>query len=605
MAAFWPPPTRFCTRQPSLFYRVLIVAIFLAAARPALARDDLITLSTAPQPPVGFTHLPYANPDAPKGGSITLSAVGDFDNLNPFILRGTAPDSIYRVWQTLFKQSDTDSVTVYADLAQSVDISPDGLTVTFHLNPNARFSDGTKVLASDVVWTFNTLITQGSPFYASYYAGVAAVAAPDDETVVFTLKPGTGRDMPNDLAGLYVLPEHFWKGRDFSAPLLNAPIGSGPYQVSQVSFGNSITYTRVKHWWAEDLPADKGFDNFDTYREVFFQNDSVALQAFKAGQIDARIESSAKQWASGYHFPAASDGKVKLVRVPVSLPAGIDGWAMNTRRPVFANPLVRHALTLAFDFQWMNRVLFYGSYVRYNSYFSQSFLASSGLPSADELKLLAPYKNQIPPAVFTTPFALPVTDGSGYNLPQLEQAMALLSQAGWHVAAGKLVNAQGQPMSFEILLDNQLFERIAISYAADLKLLGINAVVRTIDPATYERRIQHFDYDMTIVQFPESDFPGSEQSNYWGCAAANTPGSNNLMGICTPAIDAMIKAQNEAASIPQKITAIHALDRLLLNGWYLIPAWNSTTMRVAYWNRVVKQPAPLQDGVDFDLWWAQ
>ncbi len=592
-------------RRPSLFYKILGVALILGAAQPALARDDLISLSTAPQPPIGYTHLPYANPTAPKGGSITLSAVGDFDNLNPFILRGTAPDSIYRVWQTLFKQSDTDSVTVYADLAQSVDISPDGLTVTFHLNPNARFSDGTKVLASDVVWSFNTLITQGSPFYASYYAGVASVAAPDDETVVFTLKPGTGRDMPNDLAGLYVLPAHFWKGKDFSAPLLTAPIGSGPYQVSQVSFGNAITYTRVKHWWAENLPADKGFYNFDSYREVFFQNDSVALQAFKAGQIDARIESSAKQWASGYHFPAVADGEVKRVRVPVSLPAGIDGWAMNTRRPVFANPLVRHALTLAFDFQWMNRVLFYGSYVRYNSYFSQSFLASAGLPSADEVKLLAPYKNQIPPAIFSTPFALPVTDGSGYNLPQLEQAMALLKQAGWHVVDGKLVNAQGQQMSFEILLDDQLFERIVISYAADLKLLGINAVVRTIDPATYERRIQRFDYDMTIAQFPESDFPGSEQSNYWGCAAANTPGSNNLMGICTPAIDAMIKAQNEATSIPQKITAIHALDRLLLNGWYLIPAWNSTTMRVAYWTRVVKQPAPLQDGVDYDLWWAK
>ncbi|MDE8348193.1 MAG: extracellular solute-binding protein [Acidocella sp.] len=592
-------------RRPSLFYRVLWAALILGSTQPALARDDLITLSTALQPPPGYTHLPYANPNAPKGGSITLSAVGDFDNLNPFILRGTAPDSIYRVWQTLFKQSDTDSVTVYADLAQSVTISPDGLTVTFHLNPNARFSDGTKVLASDVVWSFHTLITQGSPFYASYYAGVASVVAPDDETVEFRLQPGTGRDLPNDLAGLYVLPEHFWKGKDFSAPLLNPPVGSGPYQVSQVSFGNAITYTHVKHWWAENLPADKGFDNFNTYREVFFQNDSVALQAFKAGQIDARIESSAKQWASGYQTPAVADGKVELVRVPVSLPAGIDGWAMNTRRPEFANPLVRHALTLAFDFQWMNRVLFYSSYVRYNSYFSQSFLASSGLPSADELQLLAPYKNQIPPSVFTTPFALPVTDGSGYNLPQLEQAMALLNQAGWRVVDGKLVNAQGQQMSFEILLDNQLFERIVISYAADLKLLGIKAIVRTIDPATYERRIQRFDYDMTIVQFPESDFPGSEQSNYWGCGAANTPGSNNLMGICSPAIDAMIKAQNQATSIAQKITAIHALDRLLLNGWYLIPAWNSTTMRVAYWTRVVKQPAPLQDGVDFDLWWAK
>ncbi|HQU03243.1 MAG TPA: extracellular solute-binding protein [Acidocella sp.] len=586
-------------------YSAVFAALIGLGATPALARDDIITLSTAPQPPVGFTHLPYVNPDAPKGGSITLSSVGDFDNLNPFILRGTAPASIYRVWQTLFKQSDTDSVTVYADLARSVEISPDGLNVTFHLNPQARFSDGTQVFASDVVWTFNTLITKGSPFYASYYAGVASVTAPDDETVVFTLKPGTGRDMPNNLAGLYVLPAHFWKGKDFSQPLLDPPVGSGPYQVSQVSFGNSITYTHVKNWWAANLPADVGFYNFATYREVFFQNDTVALQAFKAGQIDARIEASAKQWATAYHFPAVAQGTVTLQRVPLSLPAGIDGWAMNTRRAVFADARVRQALTLAFDFEWMNRVLFYGSYVRYDSYFSHSFLASSGLPTADELALLTPFKGQIPDAIFTTPFKLPVTDGSGYNLPQLRQAMTLLQQAGWRVVDGKLVNAQGQQMSFEILLDDQLFERIVISYAADLKLLGINAVVRTIDPATYERRVQNFDFDMTIAQFPESDYPGSEQSNYWSCDAANTPGSNNLMGICSPAIDAMIKAQNDARTIPEKIAAIHALDRLLLNGWYIIPAWTSETMRVAYWNRVEKQGAALQGGVDFDLWWAR
>jgi microcin C transport system substrate-binding protein len=382
-------------------------------------------------------------------------------------------------------------------------------------------------------------------------------------------------------------------------------VGSGPYQVSAVSFGNSITYTHVKHWWAADLPADKGFYNFDTYREVFFQNDQVALQAFKAGQIDARIESSAKQWASAYNFPAVAAGRVKLVRAPLSLPAGIDGFAMNTRRPDFADAKVRHALTLAFDFQWMNRVLFYGSYVRYDSYFTNSFLASSGLPSADELKLLTPYKDQVPGAVFKTPFALPVTDGSGYNLPQLEQAMGLLQQAGWRVRDGELVNAAGQQMNFEILLSDQLFERIAISYAADLKLLGINALVRTIDPATYQRRVRNFDFDMIVAQFPESDFPGTEQGDYWSCASAKTPGSDNLMGVCSAAIDAMIKAQNSASNNTQKETSIHVLDRLLLNGWYIVPFWTATTVRVAYWDRVVKQEAPVQQGVDFDLWWAQ
>ncbi len=592
-------------RQPLRFYKLLLAALMGLGAPPAFARDDLITLSTMPQPPVGFTHLPYVNPNAPKGGSITLSSVGDFDNLNPFILRGSAPASIYLVWQTLFKQSDTDSVTVYADLARSVDISADGLTVTFHLDPRARFSDGTEVLASDVVWTFHSLITQGTPFYASFYAGVANVVAPDAETVVFHLKPGSGRDMPENLAGLYVLPEHFWKGKDFSQPLLTPPVGSGAYQVSQLSFGNSITYTHVKNWWAANLPANVGYYNFDTYQDVFFQNDSVALQAFKAGQIDARVESSAKQWASSYKFAAVAQGQVTMERLPVSLPAGIDGWAMNTRRAIFADARVRQALTLAFDFEWMNRVLFYGSYERYNSYYSHSFLASSGLPSADELALLAPFKGEIPDAIFTTPYALPVTDGGGYNLPQLRQAMALLEQAGWRVVNGSLVNAQGEPFRFEILLDNQLFERLAVSYAADLKLLGIDATVRTIDPATYERRTQNFDFDMTYAQFPESDYPGSEQDDYWSCAAAHHPGSNNLMGVCSTAIDALIKAQNDAMTTAQKIAAIHALDRLLLNGWYLVPAWTSKTMRVAYWNRLARQSAPLQIGVDFNLWWAR
>ncbi len=563
-----------------------------------------MTLSTAPQPPVGFTALPYANADAPKGGSITVSAVGDFDNLNPFILKGTPPVSIYRVWQTLFKQSDSDSVTVYADLAQSVDVSPDRLTVIFHLDPRARFSDGTKVTAEDVVWTFHTLITQGIPFFAGYYAGVQSVTAPDQETVVFKVKPGSGRDMANNLAGIYVLPEHFWKGRNFSDPLLVPPVGSGPYQVSKVSFGNSISYTHVKNWWAENLPADKGFYNFDSYREMYFQSDAVALQAFKAGQVDARIEGSAKQWATAYDFPASRQGKVKRALAPLSLPAGIDGYVMNTRRPEFVDARVREALTLAFDFQWMNRVLFYNAYVRYNSYFTNSFLASSGLPAAAELKLLAPYRGEIPAAVFDKPFALPVTDGSGYNLPQLEQAMRLLNAAGWQVRNFKLVDASGQQMTIEILLESQLYERIAISYAADLKLLGIKATVRMIDPATYQRRLQNFDFDMVFAPYPESDFPGTEQGDFWGCASANAPGSNNLAGICSPAIDAMIDAQNQAPDNATKTAAIHALDRLLLNGWYIVPGWTTNSLRVAYWNRVVMPKIPIQPGVDFDLWWS-
>ena len=584
------------------FFSLVALLPWLGAAAPA--RDDVMTLSTVPLPPPGYTALPYANPDAPKGGAITVSTVGDFDQLNPFILRGTPPPSIYRVWQTLFKASDTDSVTAYAELARAVNVAGD--KVTFFLDPRARFSDGTRVTSADVVWTFNTLITQGLPFFAGYYAGVASVAAPDDGTVVFTMKPGAGRDLPSNLAGMYILPAHFWKGRNFADPLRVPPVGSGPYQVSAVSFGNAITYTRVKNWWAQNLPPDRGFYNFETYTEQFFQTDAVALQAFKAGQIDARVETSAKQWATAYGFPAARDGRVKLALVPETLPAGIYGLAMNTRRAALADPRVRQALTLAFDFEWMNRVLFHGAYTREHSFFSNSILASAGLPSAAELQLLAPFRGHVPDAVFTTPYALPVTDGSGYNLPQLEAAMKLLNAAGWRVKNFKLVNPAGQQMSLEILLDQQQFERIVIPYAADLKLLGIDATVRTIDVATYQRRMQSFDYDMTQTILPESDFPGTEQSDYWSCAAAATPGANNLTGVCEPAIDAMVAAQMAAPDAASKAAAIRALDRLLLNQWIIVPFWTSKSERLAYWQkRVAKPDAPLQLGVDYDLWWAR
>ena len=584
------------------FFSLFAVLPWLGAAAPA--RDDVMTLSTAPLPPPGYVALPYTNPDAPKGGAMTVSTVGTFDQLNPFILRGTPPPSIYRVWQPLFKASDTDSVTAYAELARAVTVQGD--KVTFFLDPRARFSDGTKVTAHDVVWTFNTLITQGLPFFAGYYAAVASVAAPDDETVVFTMKPGAGQDLPSNLSGMYVLPAHFWKGRNFADPLLVPPVGSGPYRVSAVSFGNTITYARVKNWWAASLPSDRGFYNFDTYTEQFFQTDAVALQAFKAGQIDARVETSAGRWATAYNFPAAQDGRVKLALVPETLPAGIYGLAMNTRRATFADPRVRQALTLAFDFQWMNRVLFHGAYTREKSFFSNSILASSDLPSAAELKLLAPFRGQVPEVVFTAPYALPVTDGSGYNLPQLEAAMKLLNAAGWHVKDFKLVDSAGRQMSFEILLDNQQFERIVIPYAADLKLLGIDATVRTIDVATYERRMQDFDYDMTQTILPESDFPGTEQGDYWSCAAAATPGANNLTGVCSKAIDAMVAAQMAAPDPASKAAAIHALDRLLLNQWIIVPFWTAKFERLAFWQKRVGKPdAPLQIGVDYDLWWTK
>jgi len=553
---------------------------------------------------VAGSHLPYANPNAPKGGSLTEPGLGDFDSLNPFIVRGTAPDTMLQVWQPLFKLSDTDSVTEYAELARAVRV--DGENVTFELDPRAKFSDGVPVTAADVVWTYHTLITQGLPFYAADYAAVGSVQALDPETVRFTLKPGSGPDAVFNLAGMYILPAHFWRNRAFDAPLREFPVGSGAYRVSAVAWGTSITYSHVKNWWAADIPADKGFDNFDTITELYFQNKSSLLQAFRAGDLGVHVEGSSILWATAYDFRAVRDGRVKLAVVPETLPAGMFGLAMNTRRPELADPRVREALTLAYDFQWADKALFYGDYLRDDSYFASSAMAASGLPSPAEQALLAPFRSQIPPAIYTTPFALPVTDGSGYNLPQLETAMHLLEAAGWHVRDFQLVNAAGQPMRIEIMLDDPQYERIVLPYAADLKLLGIDVTVRSIDDATYARRVQNFDFDMTDADFPVTDYPGSEQAGYWGCAAAHAPGSLNVAGVCSPAIDAMIAAEIAAPDAAAKRTALHALDRLLLNGWYVVPWFYSDTERLAWWQtRVAKPDAPLQVGHDFTLWWAK
>ncbi len=587
------------------FKKELLALLFLILSTPAHASTTILTLSTAPQPPPGYTHLPYANPAAPKGGAFTLAAIGGFDNLNPFILAGAAPDAIFRVWQPLFKPSDTDSVTAYADLAQSADISPDGLTITFHLNRSAKFSDGTPVTAADVVWTYSTLITQGAPIYASLYAGIAAAAAPDPQTAVFRLRPGAGRAQLLNLAEMYVLPAHFWRGKTFASPLLSFPIGSGPYAVAAVDAGSAIALTHVKNWWAETLPSERGFNNFAQITELFFHSDAVALQAFKAGQVDARIEISPNLWPQAYAFPAARDGQVALENAPISLPAGITGLVINTRRKPFDDPRIRQAFTLAFDFEWLNKHLFRGAQTREHSYFTNSPMASSGEPSAAERALLQPFIPELPPATLAK-FALPVTDGSGYNLPQLRQALALLNQAGWRIQNFRLVNAAGQPLTAEILLSNPRDEAIVIPYAADLKRLGIDASIRVIDPDSYQRRLETDDFDLTPTSYPATDYPDTEQAAYWGCAAARARGSANLAGICSPAIDAMIQAEIAAKNLAEKTTAIHALDRLLLNNWLIIPFGVQNVEHLAYWDQKFAKPAaPLQIGVDYDLWWAK
>ena len=584
--------------------RSILCLLLLLAAVPARAEPTYaLSLAGGVALPADFSHFPAANPDAPKGGGVALAAVGSFDSLNPFIVRGSPATGIGQVWQTLMVSNPDEAATAYGELAQSVDVAGDHRSVSYVLRPQARFSDGTPVLASDVVWSFNTLREQGRPLYRTYWADVADAQATDDHTVVFHFKTADNHELPQILSEVPVLPEHWWKGRDFTAPLQDPPVGSGPYRVGRVDFGRTITYERVPGWWAADLPTARGLYNFDTIRYEYFRDPTVAFEAFKAGQVDFRRENSSKSWATAYDFPAIGQGLVKKEALPDQLPTGMQAFAMNTRRPVFGDVRVRQAMDELFDFQWMNKTLFYGLYTRTGSYFSNSVFASSGTPQGAELALLEPFRKDLPPALFTAPFTLPVTDGSGNNREGLVRAYDLLKQAGWTVKDRKLVNAAGQQMSFEILLSDPAFERVGLPYAQWLGRLGIDAHVRTVDAAQFQKRMDDLDFDMADVVVGESESLGNEQIDYWTCQSANQPGTQNFAGVCNPAADALVADVVGAKSHDELVTAAHALDRVLLWNWYMVPMWHLQEVWVAYWNRFGHPQAPVRTGLDFAAWW--
>lgn len=600
--------------------------LFGSAALPAFAGEAPVTRSTAlavlakPALPPDFPYFPYVDPNAPKGGEVTLAAIGTYDNFNPFILRGSATmglmgswvilpggsgsgSTVGHVWESLLTSSADVADAGYGHLAQTIELPADKMWVAFELRPEAKFSDGTPVTAEDVVWTYRTLIDQGRPSFKIQMADVKDVVVENPRRVVFHFKSNENRELPLILGGLPVLPKHFFDGRDFTKPLTDAPIGSGPYRIAAFELGRSITFERRPDWWAANMPTGRGTNNFDRVRIEYFRDSTVAMEAFKAGQIDLRSENISKNWATAYDFPAVAKGLVIKRDFTHHLPTGMQGYAMNTRRPVFANPLVRQALAQVFDFEWENKNLFYGAYTRTLSYFSNSPLASSGIPQGDELKLLEPYRKDLPPALFTEPFKLPITDGSGNNREQLKRALELLQQAGWTVKDRKLVDASGQQMTFTILLDEPSLERPSLPYTQWLQKIGIDARVRTVDPAQYQHLTDDFDFDMIMMIYPEGDIPGNELRDYFSCAAAKAQGSYNVPGICSPVVDALVEKVITAQDRDTLTIAARALDRVLLWGWYLVPNWDSRTFHVAYWDRFGHPDKPIREGFNFDTWW--
>lgn len=587
--------------------RTVLFLLALLLSGPALAeaptRAHAVSIYGTPALPPDFAHFPYANPDAPKGGDVALAAIGSFDSFNPFIVRGTTAAGATVLWDTLLRANADEANAAYGHIAETVEIAPDRMWVAFELRQSARFHDGTPITAEDVVWTFDALRTQGRPFYRAYYADVTEAVADGPRRVVFRFRSNANRELPLILGQMPVLPKHWWQGRDFSRPLSDPPLGSGPYRVGRFEFGRTVAYERVPDYWAANLPTGRGLANFGTLRHEYFRDATVAQEAFKAGQIDFRQENIAKEWATGYDFGAVKRGLVKREEIQHRLPTGLQGFFMNTRRDVFKDRRVREAMIQVFDFEWLNRNIFYGAYTRTSSYFSNSELASSGLPQGAELALLEPHRAALPPELFTQDYKLPVTDGSGNNREGLRRALASLKEAGWEVKERKLVNRDGRQMSFELLLDSPTYERVALPYVQWVQRLGIDARVRTVDPAQYQRLTDAFDFDMIMGTIGQSEHPGNEQTEYWTCDSARQEGSQNVIGVCDPVVDALVERVVNARDYDALLAATRALDRVLLWGNYTVPQYHSRSFRLAYWDRFARVDRPVRAGFVFDAWW--
>lgn len=551
-----------------------------------------------------FTHFGYTDPNAIKGGSIVMESSGGFDNFNPFILRGTAADGLGLVFETLLVASSDEPFTKYGLLAESIEIPEDRSWVAYNINPAARFHDGEPVTAEDVVWSFETLKEHGAPFYAFYWADVTEVRATDERRVLFIFGETANHELPLILGQLAVLPKHAWEGRDFTEPLAEPPVGSGPYTISGFEFGRRVAYSRDAEYWGADLAVNAGQYNADSITYEYFRDREVATEAFKAGAFDFRQENSSKRWATAYDFPARTDGIVKQEVIPNEVSSGMQGLTFNTRKPIFQDRRVREAIGLAFDFEWTNKTLMYDAYKRTESYFDNTELASSGLPSEAELALLEPLRDQLPPEVFTTEYKPPSTDGSGNNRRNLRAALKLLKDAGWALADG-VMTKDDQRLAFEFLItQGSAQERILNPFIAALEKIGVKVELRLVDPVQYQNRVRDFDYDMIVGLWGQSLSPGNEQRDFWGSAAVERPGSRNYIGLQDPAIDALIEHVVQADGREALVTATRALDRALLWGHYVIPQFHSGTYRVIYWDKFGRPETAPKYGLGFpSTWW--
>jgi len=589
-------------RWPSLQAGILSLCC-LASFATAAPQHALTLYGEKPKYAADFSHFEYTNPDAPKGGVLRQAGFGSFDSLNPFINKGVAADDIGLIYDTLGTSSLDEPFTVYGLLAEKIEKGPNNQWVRFHLRPEARFHDGEPVKAEDVVFTFETLISQGAPHYRGYYADVEKVVAETPRRVRFDFKHAGNRELPLILGQLPVLPKHWWAERDFAATSLEPPLGSGPYRVERVQAGRSIRYARVEDYWGKDLPVNRGFYNFDRISLDYYRDNTVALQAFKAGHFDFWEERTAKNWATAYNIEAVRSGRIVRDEIANHNPQGMQGFIFNIRRERLQDVRVREAIALLFDFEWTNRQLFNGAYNRTRSYFDNSELASSGLPDEKELALLEPLRNQIPAELFERPFELPRSSADGVIREQQRKAYKLLTDAGWKIQDDRMVDNLGKPVKLEFLLVQAEFERVLLPYKRNLADLGIDLEIRRVDVSQYINRLRSRDYDMIVSGFGQSSSPGNEQREYWHSASADNPGSRNFIGLKDPAIDTLVEKLIAADSREELITRTRALDRLLLWGHYVVPNWHIKTWRVAYWNHLTHPAITPRSDIGLMTWW--
>ncbi|MCK0197117.1 extracellular solute-binding protein [Ancylobacter sp. 6x-1] len=550
-----------------------------------------LALLGKPKYPADFKRFDYVNPDAPKGGLLRLAADGTFDTLNDILPRGNPADGMSLIYDSLMTPAADEVATEYGLIAESVSFPADFSSVTYRLRPEAKWHDGTPITPEDVMWSFEA-VTKNNPRQGFYYSHVKGVEKTGEREVTFTFDQAGNRELPQIVGQLRIMPKHWWtangadgKPRDISQGTLEIPLGSGAYKVKQVVPGRSIAFERVPDYWGKDLPVNVGTDNLDEIRYEYFRDDTVELEAFKGDQFDFRMETSAKNWATAYDFPAVKQGKVVLEEFPDRASGQMQAFVPNLRRAKFQDQRVRRALNAALDFDGMNRTLFYGQYKRTSSFFQNTELASSGLPQGRELEILQSVKDQIPDSVFTAPYANPPEGGDDVRRTNLREAARLLKEAGYEVKGGKLVGPDGKPFIIEILLANPAFERVALFYKPTLERLGITVNVRVVDSSQYINRLRARDFDMIIAGWGQSLSPGNEQRDFWGSAAADREGSANYAGIKDPGIDALIEKVIYAHNRDDLVAATHALDRVLLAHDYVVPTWNYPFYRTARWNR--------------------